>query len=73
MDEKNTLPRMRTIAAAAVEVGLPVHAVRQLVAEGRIVHVRIGRKALVNLDKLIEFLEQGDDGAYTERQGEGNE
>lgn len=59
----NTLPRMRGISAAVLELkemdcnsALTVHALRQLVLSGAVPSVRVGRKYLVDLNKLFEFL-----------------
>ena len=61
-----TLPRMRTIKEAAEEIKLtdPQSAIkeyfiRDLVASGQIPHIRAGRKILINLDKLFEYLQEG--------------
>ena len=56
----NTLPRMRTIREAAREVGIPEHALRVLVKEGRIVYIKVGSKALINMERLAEFLNKGE-------------
>lgn len=56
-------PRMRTIRQAAKETGFPEHAIRQLVRERKIVFVKCGSKALVNLDKFIEYLNKGEGAA----------
>lgn len=61
-----TLPRMRTIKEAAEEIRLsdPQSAVREyfirdLVVSGQIPHIRAGRKILINLDALFEYLHKG--------------
>ena len=51
------IPRMRTIKETAELFGLPVHFVRQKVLSGEVVAVRAGRRFLVNIDKLAEFLD----------------
>ena len=53
-------PRMRTIRQAAHEAGVPEHWLRQAVKDGKVVHVMAGRKALVNYDKLLEYLNRGE-------------
>ena len=53
-------PRMLTINAAAAETGLSAHFVRQLCLQKKIVHVRAGQKYLINVGKLIDFLNTGD-------------
>ena len=53
-------PRMRTIRQAALEAGVPEHWLRQAVKDNRVVYVMAGRTTLVNLDRLIEYLNKGD-------------
>ena len=55
-------PRMRTITETAKETGFPVHAIRQLVKQKKIVYVMCGSKALINLDRFIEYLNSGESG-----------
>lgn len=50
------IPRMETIDNAARLFGLPKHLIRSKVISGEIVAVQIGRKYLVNCDKLLEYL-----------------
>lgn len=50
------IPRMRTIKETAEIFGLPVHFVREKVSAGEVVAVRAGRRFLVNVDKLAEYL-----------------
>ena len=50
------IPRMETIKATAKLTGLPEHFIRQKVISGEIVSVKAGCKYLVNVDKLIEYL-----------------
>lgn len=56
MIEQFKPPRMETIKATAALFNLPVHFIRQKVATGEIVAVRAGRRFLVNVDKLAEYL-----------------
>lgn len=51
-----TPPRMESIKTTAKLFNLPVHFIRQKVASGEIVAVRSGRRFLVNVDKLAEYL-----------------
>ena len=55
-------PRMATVNEASEITGLAKHYVRQLALQGKIRHVRAGKKILINVDKLIEFLNNGDNG-----------
>lgn len=50
------VPRMETIKTTAALFNLPVHFIRQKVTSGEIVAVRAGRRFLVNVDKLAEYL-----------------
>lgn len=57
------LPRMRTINEAAAEIraldphtAVTPHFIRQLILDGKIPSVMAGRKYLVNLDGLQEYL-----------------
>ena len=54
------LPRMRTIRQAAHELGFPEYALRRLVKQNKVVYVMAGNKALVNLDRLIDYLNSGE-------------
>lgn len=51
---------MLTIKETARETGLAEHYIRQLCKSGQIVAVQAGKKYLVNLDRLIEFLNVGE-------------
>lgn len=53
------LPRMRTIKETATELNLPVYFIRQLVRQRKTSCVLAGKKALINLDKLIDYLNNG--------------
>ena len=57
MTDNIRIPRMRTIKETAELFDLPVHFVRQKVNDGEIVAVRAGRRFLVNVDKLAEYLD----------------
>ena len=56
MTEQFKPPRMESIKTTAALFNLPVHFIRQKVATGEIVAVRAGRRFLVNVDKLAEYL-----------------
>lgn len=53
---KTAAPRMRTISATAKELELPENFVRNLVKHNKIPYVKAGRKALINLDSFIDYL-----------------
>lgn len=50
------IPQMVTIKEAAERTGLANFYIRQLCLQNKIIHVKAGRKYLINFDKLIEFL-----------------
>ncbi len=50
------IPQMVTIKKAAEKTGLANFYIRQLCLKNKIIHVRAGRKYLINFEKLIEFL-----------------
>ena len=53
---ENELPRMRTIRENARTGLLSEYALRQMEKQGRLPCVHVGKKCLINLDKLIEQL-----------------
>ncbi len=57
------MPRMRTIQEAAIELkkadpytAITPHAIRQLVLSGTIPHIKAGKKYLVNMQTLENYL-----------------
>ncbi len=50
------IPTMLTINQAAERTNLPKWYIRQLVWDKKICYVRSGKKYLVNLEKLCDFL-----------------
>ena len=57
------IPKMRTIRQASKDCDIPEHFLRQLVKQNKIIYVMAGSKALVNVEKLIEYLNEGEQGA----------
>ena len=58
--------KMRTIPEAAAELkaadphtAITQHAIRQLVLSGRVPHICIGKKRLVNMEELERYLSGG--------------
>lgn len=49
-------PTLVSPRKAAEITGYPLHFIRQLFKEGRIVGVKIGTRALINVDKLVEYV-----------------
>ncbi len=56
----NNIPTMLTVREAAKKTGISERYLRQLCREDKIVYVQCGVKSLINLEKLIEFLNQGE-------------
>ena len=50
---------MRTIKECAAELNIPVYALRRWVKSGEVPAIYAGKKALINLDKLIDYLNNG--------------
>ena len=58
-----TVPRMVGITEASKQTGLSYDFIRKLCLQNKIDYVRAGVKYLINLDKLLEFLNQGEKNA----------
>lgn len=58
-----TVPRMVGLAEASKQTGLSYDHLRKLCLQNKIVHVRAGVRYLINLEKLVEYLNQGEQGA----------
>lgn len=54
------IPTMLTISEASEITKLSEYRIRQLCITNQIVHIRAGSKYLINLDKLVEYLNRGD-------------
>ena len=50
------IPVMITIAQASTETGISYDCIRKLCLQGKLVHVRAGRKFLINKEKLADYL-----------------
>lgn len=53
---EKVIPRMRTLKECSEETGLTYEFIRKLCLQKKIVFIRTGCKYLVNLDRLIDFL-----------------
>lgn len=54
--DNNRLPKMMTINQLAELNILSASAIRRLVKEGRIKHLKVGAKVLINREQFIDFL-----------------
>ena len=55
-----TIPTMETIKTASEQPGLSYDYLRKLCLQGKIVYVRAGSKYLINMEKLVDFLNRGE-------------
>ena len=60
MNKEIHVPCMITINEAAQIVKLAKYHIRQLVLQDKVKYVKAGRKYLLNLDSLINYLQNGD-------------
>ena len=60
------IPTMKSISECSEIVGLAKYHVRQLVLQDKIKYVKAGRKYVVNLESLIEYLNNGETHVKTE-------
>ena len=57
MTETKSMPKMMTIRQIAATGILSEHAIRMLVKAGKIPHLTVGKKVLINLDTVLKMLE----------------
>ena len=55
----NAIPKMITLNEASELSGLSYDFLRKRCMDGTLVHIRSGRKYLINADKLAEYLNEG--------------
>lgn len=53
------IPTMVTLAEASKQTGLSYDYLRKLCLTGQITHIRAGKKYLINLEKLVDYLNGG--------------
>lgn len=61
-----TIPTMVGIKEASEMTGVSYDYLRKLCLQNKIVHIRAGVRYLINLEKLIDYLNQGDQAAEGE-------
>ena len=57
MTENKTMPQMMTIRQIAATGILSEHAIRMLVKAGKIPHLTVGKKVLINYNTVVKMLE----------------
>lgn len=60
MTETRTIPVMMTIEKASAVTGITKYRLREMCKEKKIVCILCGNKYLINLDRLIDFLNRGE-------------
>ena len=60
MNEAKQIPTMLTIEKASALTGITKYRLRELCKGKKIVCILCGNKYLINLDRLIDFLNRGD-------------
>lgn len=60
MTQNNQIPKMLTIKQASAASGLTEYRLRELCKQKKIVCILCGNKYLINLDRLIDYLNRGD-------------
>ena len=58
-DDSVQLPKMKTLKEMSELTGLPYAMLRNLCMQNKIVYIRTGKKYLINYDRFIDFLNQG--------------
>ena len=54
------VPEMVTIKSASARTGVSYDCLWKMCRQGKIVHIRAGNKYLINFEKLIQYLNTGD-------------
>lgn len=57
-----TIPTMMTVQETSNATGISYDRIRKMCLQGEIVHIRMGTKILVNMEKFVEYLNRGDGG-----------
>ena len=57
---KKFFPQMETINEASKISGLAKYRIRQMVLQNKVKYVRAGKKYLINIESLVEYLNQGE-------------
>ena len=55
-----TAPRMLTIKETSAETGISYDAIRKLCLQGKIVYIKAGAKFLINFDRFVDYLNEGE-------------
>jgi len=61
MGNDNNIPRLKTINECAQITGLARYHVRQLVLQLKVKYIKAGKKYLINLNSLLDYLNSGEE------------
>ncbi len=61
-------PRMESIAETSKLSGIPAYTLRRWFSEGKIIGVKCGRKILLNVDRLVDFLNNNVENSYNQEE-----
>ena len=54
-----TVPTMLSIREASARTGVSYDYIRKLCMRNQIIHIRAGKKYLINFEKFVDFLNEG--------------
>lgn len=66
------IPTMLTIKETSEKTGVAAHFIRSLAINNQIVHVRCGKKYLINFEKFIEYLNTSTGYSDVDKSGKDN-
>lgn len=72
-EELKAMPIMKSLNELEELSGMPYTTLRKLCMDGKIVHIRLGNKYMVNWNKFVEYLNVGDGPEENESVTENNE
>lgn len=55
------IPVMLTISQTAKRANIAEYCIRRLVKQGKILHIKTGVKVLINWEKFVQFLNEGEE------------
>lgn len=56
MEKTNEFPKLASITQCSIISGLAYSTIRRMILEGKIKYIKTGKKYLVNIDSLSEYL-----------------
>lgn len=56
----SSVPTMLTVRELSEKTGISSFSIRQMIRDGRVVYIKLGKKVLINYEKFVEYLETGE-------------